>query len=99
MKTFFIELFKKDNQGPWPLIITLGLMLVGSVTVYQSPRSLFAFLTLMLCPMMLYFLKINTKTKIFIGLLLAIVIIPVLGIRNIFYLEVIFQIWDGGIAP
>jgi branched-chain amino acid transport system permease protein len=92
MKTFFSELYKKANKGPWPLIIVLGLMLVGSVTVYQSPRSLTAFLTLMLCPMMLYFLKINPKVKIFIGLLLVIIIIPVLGIRNIFYLEVIFQI-------
>jgi branched-chain amino acid transport system permease protein len=92
MKTFFSELFQKANKGPWPLIITLGLMVVGSVAVYLSPRSLSAFLILMLCPMMLYFFKIDTKTKIFIGLLLAIVIIPVLGIRNIFYLEVIFQI-------
>src|SRR5688572_7392001 len=91
MKTFFSDLFKKANQGPWPLIITLGLMIAGSVAVYLSPRSLAAFLTLMLCPIMLYFLKIDTKVKIFIGLLLAIVIIPVLGIRNIFYLEVIFQ--------
>jgi branched-chain amino acid transport system permease protein len=32
------------------------------------------------------------KVKILIGLLLAIVVLPVLGIRNIFYLEVIFQI-------
>jgi branched-chain amino acid transport system permease protein len=92
MKTFFSELFKKANKGPWPLIITLGLMVVGSVAVYLSPRSLTAFLILMLCPMMLYFFKIDTKVKIFIALLLAIVIIPVLGIRNIFYLEVIFQI-------
>jgi branched-chain amino acid transport system permease protein len=92
MKTFFTELFKKANKGPWPLIITFGLMIVGSVAVYLSPRSLSAFLILMLCPMMLYFFKIDTKIKIFIGLLLAIVIIPVLGIRNIFYLEVIFQI-------
>ena len=91
MKTFFTELFKKANKGPWPLIITLGLLLVGTITVYQSPRSLTAFLTLMLCPLMLYFLKINSKVKLFIGLLLVIVIVPVLGIRNIFYLEVIFQ--------
>jgi branched-chain amino acid transport system permease protein len=34
----------------------------------------------------------STKVKLFAGILLAIVIIPVLGIRNIFYLEVIFQI-------
>jgi branched-chain amino acid transport system permease protein len=91
MKTFFSELYKKANKGPWPMIITFGLLIVGTVSVYQSPRSLGAFLLLMLCPLMIYFLKINTKVKIFLGLLLAIVIMPVLGIRNIFYLEVIFQ--------
>jgi branched-chain amino acid transport system permease protein len=92
MKTFFRQSYKKANQGRWPLTIVLGLLLVGSIAVYLSPRSLLAFLTLMLCPTMLYFMNINIKTKIFIGLLLAIVIIPVLGIRNIFYLDVIFQI-------
>lgn len=91
MKTFFSDLFKKANTGVWPFVIVAALLVVGSVGVYQSPRSLLAFLTLMLCPMMLYFLKINMKFKIFIGLLLIIVILPVLGIRNIFYLEVIFQ--------
>ncbi|MBL8103407.1 MAG: hypothetical protein JNM02_12805 [Anaerolineales bacterium] len=91
MKTFFTELFKKANTGFWPIVIVLGLLIVGSIGVYQSPRSLSAFLTLMLCPMMLYFLKIDMKLKVFIGLLLIIVILPVLGIRNIFYLEVIFQ--------
>ena len=91
MKTFFNDLFKKANTGIWPLVISIGLLVAGSISVYQSPRSLIAFLTLMLCPMMLYFLKINMKVKIFIGLLLIIVILPVLGIRNIFYLEVIFQ--------
>ena len=40
---------------------------------------------------MLYFMKMNMKVKVFIGLLLVIVVLPVLGIRNIFYLEVIFQ--------
>jgi branched-chain amino acid transport system permease protein len=91
MKTFFNDLFKKANTGIWPLVITVGLLVVGSISVYQSPRSLIAFLTLMLCPTMLYFLKIDLKVKFLIGLLLIIVVIPVLGIRNIFYLEVIFQ--------
>ena len=63
MKTFFTELFKKVNKGPWPLIITLGLLLVGTITVYQSPRSLTAFLTLMLCPLTLYFSEDKLKSK------------------------------------
>ncbi len=92
MRNFFRNIFAKANTGPWPYIITFGLLIVGAILVYNSPRSLFAFLTLMSCPLALYFLKLDNKVKLLIGLLLTIVIIPVLGIRNIFYLEVIFQI-------
>ena len=92
MKNFFTKLFSAMNTGSMPYYVTFGLMLVGSVLVYISPRSLFAFLILMTCPLALYFLNMSTKVKLFAGILLAIVIIPVLGIRNIFYLEVIFQI-------
>src|SRR5215211_3093336 len=92
MRKFFRNIFAKANTGPWPFIITFGLLIVGAILVYNSPRSLFAFLILMCCPLALYFLKMDNKVKLLIGLLLTVVIIPVLGIRNIFYLEVIFQI-------
>ena len=88
MKNFF----SKINSGRWPYGITVGLLLLGTIMVYTSPRSLLAFMILMSCPAALYFLKTSTKFKLFVGLLFAIVVIPVLGIRNIFYLEVIFQI-------
>lgn len=91
MKTSFSELYKKLNTGVWPILIALGFLVVGTISVYESPRSLSAFLVLMVTPLILYFMKINLKVKIFIGLLLIIVVLPVLGIRNIFYLEVIFQ--------
>ena len=92
MRNFFRNIFAKANTGPWPYVITFGLLIVGAILVYNSPRSLFAFLILMSCPLALYFLKLDNKVKLLIGLLLTVVIIPVLGIRNIFYLEVIFQI-------
>ena len=88
MKNFF----SKINSGRWPYAITFGLLIIGTVFVYTSPRSLLAFMILMLCPASLYFLKMDTKVKIFVGLLFGMIVIPVLGIRNIFYLEVIFQI-------
>jgi branched-chain amino acid transport system permease protein len=47
---------------------------------------------LMLSPAALYFFKMNNRVRLFAGLLLAVIILPILGIRNIFYLEVIFQI-------
>lgn len=92
MINFFRSSYSKLNNGRWPYLITFGLMILGAALVYISPRSLLAFMILMLCPMALYFLKMETKIKILIGILLAVIIIPVLGIRNIFYLEVIFQI-------
>jgi branched-chain amino acid transport system permease protein len=67
-------------------------MALGTLLVYMFNRSLFAFVVLLLCPLALYFLQMNNKIKLFAGLVLAVVIIPILGIRNIFYLEVIFQI-------
>jgi len=88
MKNFF----SKINTGRWPYVITLGLLIIGTLWVYISSRSLMAFMTLMLCPGSLYFFKSDIKFKLLVGLLLCIVIIPILGIRNIFYLEVIFQI-------
>lgn len=91
MNKFFSDLYKKANTGFWPAGIAFAVLIVGTISVYLSPRSLGAFLTLMATPLILYFMKINLKLKFFIGLLLIIVILPVLGIRNIFYLEVIFQ--------
>ena len=91
MNTFFSDLHKKANTGFWPVVIAFAFLVVGTISVYLNPRSLFAFLTLLTTPVILYFMKIDTKVKVFIGLLLLIVILPVLGIRNIFYLEVIFQ--------
>lgn len=92
MRNFFSKLFTKMNTGPWPYIVSFGLLIVGTILVYNSPRSLFAFLILMTCPLMLYFFTMDNRVKILIGLLLTVVILPVIGIRNIFYLEVIFQI-------
>jgi branched-chain amino acid transport system permease protein len=92
MKKFFSDLYAAINKEPWSYVVTLGLMIVGSVLVYATPRSLGAFLLLMLSPLAIYFLKMNNKIRLFIGLVLAIIILPVLGIRNIFYLEVLFQI-------
>ena len=92
MKKFFANLYAKINSGNNPYYVTFGLLIVGSVLVYFFQRSLLAFLILMLSPMAMYFLNMSPKVKIFAGILLAVIVLPVLGIRNIFYLEVIFQI-------
>jgi len=92
MKKFFGDLYTKLNSGNNPYYVTFGLLIVGSILVYFFQRSLMAFLILLLSPMAMYFLNMSTKVKIFAGILLAVIVLPVLGIRNIFYLEVIFQI-------
>ncbi len=92
MKNFFSNLYAKINGGNNPYYVTFGLLIVGSVLVYFFQRSLLAFLILMLSPMAMYFLNMSPKIKLFAGILLAVIVLPVLGIRNIFYLEVIFQI-------
>ena len=64
----------------------------GPPLVYTQPRSNLAFLVLITSFLSLYFFKTDARFKLIAGAMLALVIIPVIGVRNIFYLEVIFQI-------
>ncbi len=80
------------QQGIWPYLITGIHMLVGTLLVYSSPRSIIAFLILITSFFSLYYFKADIRFKLIVGAILALGIIPVLGVRNIFYLEVIFQI-------
>ncbi len=93
MKQFsFSNMLQKAQQGQWPYILTLFHIAVGTAVVYGSPRSIFAFLVLITSVGTLFYLRSNKTFKIIAGVLLMVVIMPVLGVRNIFYLEVIFQI-------
>src|SRR5512143_3323951 len=78
--------------GVWPYVITLLHVLLGTVLVYSSPRSILAFLVLLSSFFSLYYFKTPMRFKLLVGAFLALIIMPVLGVRNIFYLEVIFQI-------
>jgi branched-chain amino acid transport system permease protein len=88
----FKQFLEKFNRGFWPYAIILGHTVLGTVLVYATPRSNLAFLTLITSFFSLYWFKADTRFKIITGVLLALVVIPVVGVRNIFYLEVIFQI-------
>lgn len=93
MKTsFFSDLLIKAQSGRTPYVLTFLHVLIGSLLVYISPRSNIAFLIFISSALSIYFLKIDTKFKLLISLILILFIIPVLGVRNIFYLEIIFQI-------
>jgi branched-chain amino acid transport system permease protein len=75
----------------------IGLMpymgiILGTILVYVNPRSNIAFLTLITSFFSLYSLGTSNRFKLITGIVLALFIIPVIGVRNIFYLEIIFQI-------
>ncbi len=80
------------KHGPWSYVLSVAHVLLGTVWVYASPRSIIAFLVLLSSFGSLYYFKTSFRFKILIGTILALVVMPVLGVRNIFYLEVIFQI-------
>ncbi len=88
----FKQFLEKFNRGFWPYAIILGHTVLGTALVYATPRSNLAFLILITSFFSLYWFKADTRFKIVAGVLLALVVIPVVGVRNIFYLEVIFQI-------
>lgn len=88
----FQQFQKNVQKGPWPYLVTLVHILLGAILVYVSPRSTLAFLVLVTSFFSLYYLKADNRFKLLTGIILAVVIIPVLGVRNIFYLEIIFQI-------
>jgi branched-chain amino acid transport system permease protein len=70
----------------------LAYLAFGTVLVYLSPRSLIAFLIFITTIGFIYKLPGFPKIKVGLGVLVMLVLVPVLGLRNIFYLEVIFQI-------
>src|SRR5512145_2470681 len=88
----FQKVLNNIQQGFWPYVITVAHVILGAILVYTSPRSTFGFLVLVTSFASLYYLKSDNRFKLITGIVLALFIIPVIGVRNIFYLEIIFQI-------
>jgi branched-chain amino acid transport system permease protein len=86
------QLFDRLNNGIWPYAIILAHTIIGTALVYSTPRSTLAFLVLITSFFSLYYFKTNIRFKIIAGAVLILMVIPIIGVRNIFYLEVIFQI-------
>ncbi len=80
------------NQGSVPYIISAVYLALTSLLVYLSPRSLIFFLLFIVSALLIFYLKTKVSYKVILGVILALVIVPIIGARNIFYLEVIFQI-------
>jgi len=88
----FKGMFDRVNQGPLPYLIVFAHIVTGTLLVYFQPRSNLAFLVLMSSFLSLYFFNTNNRFKITAAVVMTLLIMPILGVRNIFYLEVIFQI-------
>lgn len=92
IQLYFQKFQKSVQTGYGPYVAILAHVLLGSILVYVSPRSTFAFLVLVTSFFSLYYLDANNTFKLITGIVLALIIVPVVGVRNIFYLEIIFQI-------
>jgi branched-chain amino acid transport system permease protein len=88
LRTFFEWL----NRGRTPYFACAGLLILGFVLVYVSPRSIPAFLLFVVAGSSIYWLNLNRAVRLGLAVLVAVVLVPILGARNVFYLEVIFQI-------
>lgn len=80
------------SEGYTPYFLVLAHIVIGSTWVYATPRSTIAFLFLLSSLAAIYYFKIHNGFKTLAMVILLLGIMPVLGLRNIFYLEVIFQI-------
>ncbi|HUW69544.1 MAG TPA: branched-chain amino acid ABC transporter permease [bacterium] len=86
------KLGKRLNAGRVPYAVSGVLLVLGTLLVYHSPRSILSFLVFAISVSMVYFLKMNKTVKLLLAVFIAVILVPILGARNIFYLEVIFQI-------
>lgn len=92
ISAWFAQAIKWINQGWHPYAVALAYLTLGTAMVYSSPRSLVGFLVFASAALLIYYIRIDKYTKLGMGVLIALVLVPILGVRNIFYLETIFQI-------
>jgi branched-chain amino acid transport system permease protein len=78
------------DRGPY--IFTAVYLAISAGLVYADSQSLIAFLLFLGSAWFIYALPTRPSFKLILGLILALIAVPVLGSRNIFYFEVIFQI-------
>ena len=80
------------GRGRNPYLACLGLLLLATGWVYSDPESIAGFLLLVFAASSIYWLKLNRSFQLALAVGTAVILVPILGARNIFYLEVLFQI-------
>jgi len=92
LKNQFAALGAFLNRGRTPYFVCCGLIILSTVLVYASPRSIPAFLLFVFAASSIYWLRMNRAVQLALAVGFAVILVPILGARNVFYLEVIFQI-------
>jgi branched-chain amino acid transport system permease protein len=88
-----IETLRQRMQGRRaPYIVTIAALLLTTLWTYFDPRSTISFLLFLVAVSLIYIMPMKNLWKLIMGLVVALIIVPVIGLRNIFYLEVMFQI-------
>ena len=80
------------SQGRRPHLFSIISVGAGSLLVFLGPRSLIAFWLFLAAAYISYTLPTGRKFKAVLFAIVLLVIMPILGLRNIFYLELAFQI-------
>lgn len=86
-----LQQFKNLNSGKIAIIFTLAHVLSATLWVYYAPLSRVAFFYFITSFFSLYAMNTSKVFKFAVALFIAIIVVPIIGIRNIFYLEIIFQ--------
>ena len=80
------------NAGRVPYVVCVGLIVLSTCLVYGNPRSIPSFLLFVFSASSIYWLRMNRAVRLGLAVFFAVILVPILGARNVFYLEVIFQI-------
>ena len=92
LSTLVAAIRKALTTGRGPYIFTAVYLAVTTALVYADSQSLVPFLLFLGAAWFIYALPTRPAFKIALGLILALGAVPVLGSRNIFYFEIIFQV-------
>jgi branched-chain amino acid transport system permease protein len=92
IKHYYNQLMTFLGQGKNPYYASGGLIVLGFLLVYLNPRSIPSFLVFMFAASTIYWLPMKPAIRLAFAVAVAVVLVPILGARNVFYLEVIFQI-------
>lgn len=86
-----LQLLKKLNSGKIASLLTIAHVLSATLWVYYAPLSRVAFFYFITSFFTLYAMNTSKIFKFSIAMAIALIVVPIIGIRNIFYLEIIFQ--------